>query len=143
MLSFRIRDLRRRGCGRAAVAAGLACLLASGPATADGFDKTAYELYQQCDTVTSRFLQGVCLGYIGAAVGAAPGSAFCLAADTTPQQVRRQFMADIESRAVDRAAPAHRALMATLTARYPCDETATPTRPIDPPAPEDLGLSAE
>ena len=139
-----IRSPLSRRRAAAVIAAALLSTVA-GEAVADGFDKTAYDLYQQCDTVTSRFLQGVCLGYIGAVVGAAqavPGDdpAFCLAADTTPQQVRRQFMADIEARAVDRSAPAHSAIAATLAARYPCGEATAPTRPVDPPAPEDLGL---
>ncbi len=140
----------RRADRSVACVVGLAVLWAvlPGQAAADGFDKSAYDLYQQCDTVTSRFLQGVCLGYIGATVAAAEAAggedpAFCLTGDATPQQVRRQFMADVDARDVDRSGPAHRALIATLAARYPCGEAAAPIRPVDPPAPEDLGLSAE
>ncbi len=131
------------GCLLAALAA-----LPGRPAAADGFDKTAYELYQQCDTVTSRFFQGVCLGFLGAAVvggqaAAGEDPAFCLPDEVTPDQVRRQFIADVEADRVDGAAPAHQVVVAALATRYPCGEDAPTAIPLDPPPPEDLGLSAE
>ena len=139
--------LHRPGIGVRAWLAGSAAVVLAGatapPATADAIDKSAFELYQQCETVTSRFLQGVCFGYLSAAItshlsAAGDGQTVCLPADLRLEAVRRDFVAFVAGNRSLSDAPAHEAVLATMRAAYPCDGPAAAGTSEEPP---DYGLS--
>lgn len=125
------------------MAAVLAIGAAAAPAAADGWDKTAFELYQQCDTVTSRFLQGVCLGFIGATIAidrdAGETSRLCLPDDMRLEAARRDFVAFVAGNRSIGDMPAAVAVIAALSTRYPCDGSASAAGAPEEPA--DYGLS--
>lgn len=128
---------------RMAMAAVLAVSAAVTPAAADGLHKSAYELYQQCDTVTSRFLQGVCLGFIGATIAidrdAGDASRLCLPEDFRLETARRDVIAFVAANRGIGDMPAASAVLAALSTRYPCDGSAPAAE--GPAQPEDYGLS--
>ena len=138
--------LHRPGIGVGAWLAGSAAMALAGaaaPATADGIDKSAFELYQQCETVTSRFLQGVCFGYLSAAItshlsSAGDGETVCLPADLRLEAVRREFVTFVAGNGSLSDVPAHEAVLATMRAAYPCDGPAAAGTSDEPP---DYGLS--
>ena len=130
------------------MAAPVALLLAGAPMQpvwADAINKSAFELYQQCETVTSRFLQGVCFGYLAATIASyrpANGDAgvVCPPANLRLETVRRDFIAFVADNQSLSDRPAHEAVIAAMRALYPCDGASPPAagEPADPP---DYGLS--
>ena len=140
--------LCRLGTGvRAWLAASAAFLLAGAtaqPAMADGVDKSAFELHQQCETVTSRFLQGVCFGYLSAALTShlsftGGDETVCLPPDLRLEAVRRDFVTFVAGNRSLSDVPAHEAVVAMMRAAYPCDGTPAAGAADEPP---DYGLSA-
>ncbi len=140
--------LCRPGIGIRAWLAGSAAFVLAGaattPAMADGIDKSAIELYQQCETVTSRFLQGVCFGYLSAALSShlaltGGDETVCLPADLPLEAVRRDFVTFAAGNRSLSDVPAHEAVIAMMRAAYPCDGTPAAGAADEPP---DYGLSA-
>ncbi len=137
-----------RGFGIRAWLAGSAAFVlaaaATPPAMADGIDKSAFELYQQCETVTSRFLQGVCFGYLSAAITShlsftVVDETVCLPTDLRLEAVRRDFVTFVAGNRSLSDVPAHEAVMAMMRATYPCDGIPAADAADEPP---DYGLSA-
>ena len=100
--------------------------LAGGTAQAQsaGIGKDGYELFIQCSARHSAFNEGVCLGYLGGAIDAhlstAETPSFCLPEDERLAAVQDAYVAAFESRTVPRGTDAADAVLAVLTAAYPC-----------------------
>ena len=100
--------------------------LAAGTAQAQsaGIGKDGYELFIQCSARHSAFNEGVCLGYLGGAIDAllltAETPAFCLPEGAPMAAVQEAYVAAFDSRTVPRGTDAADAVLAVLTAAYPC-----------------------
>ena len=120
--------MQRGWCGLMAAV----CLTVPPVAATAREGKSAQELWAQCQAVNSPFHQGVCLGYLGAALDAAldaaapagaemqEGPAVCLPEDYPTGRVREDFLVFMEANREARDLPAGRAVRTMLVSVHPC-----------------------